>query len=36
MTQFLRDRWRLAAVLTWALIGLGALGWVWSLWLVRP
>lgn len=29
-------RWRLAAVLTWALIGAAALGWVWSVWLVRP
>lgn len=29
-----RRRWRLAAVLTWALIGAAALGWAWSWWLV--
>lgn len=35
MTQFLRDRWRLAALTTWVLIGAVALGWAWS-WVVVP
>lgn len=34
MTVDSRNRWRLAAVLTWALIGAAALGWAWSFWVV--